>query len=204
MPFQAVPNVAQIVLEGLVDNQLTVNDLYFEVSGGGITLVNLTAITFSVQDWYQSFIAPELSEDWVTTQAIGLDLTAVDGPSVTIAMGAAGGVEAEAAPNNVAACVSLRTANRGRSARGRNYLPAVPNSLIVLNTMDATFMANILAAYAMLIGPGTRLPGWQLVTVSRRNAGVERPTGVAFPVTSALFTRPTVSSMRSRSVGHGS
>lgn len=203
MAYQPVPNVAHVKLEGVVDGQLTVNDIYFEVSGGGITPVNLAFLTNGCLSWFINELAPLLSEDWSTTRAIGTDLTTVDGPSLVFANATPGGVAGEAAPNNVAACVSLRTISRGRSARGRNYVPAIPNSLISLNTMDAGFMADLLSAYAILIGAGTFLAGWQMVVVSRVTGGVLRANGVPFPVIAATFTKPTVSSMRSRSVGHG-
>ena len=203
MPFVAAPNIAQIRNEGLVDNQLTINDLYFELSGGGITPVNLSTLTFAVGDWFCNTLAPILSEDWVAVRTVGIDLSLVDGPEIVAAQGCQGGVAGEAAPNNVAACITLSSANRGRSGRGRNYIPAVPNSVITLNTLSSPFMVSAVDAYTLLVGAGTFEAGWQLVVLSRFTAGAARAVPLAFPVITASFSRPTVASMRSRSVGHG-
>lgn len=203
MPFQAVPNVAQCTVQGSVDAQLTINDLYFEISGGGITPFNLGNLVASVDNWANATLAPLLSDDWSYTKTRGVDLTTNFGPVAEQATPTVGGTAGEAAPNNVAACVSLRTANRGRSGHGRNFVPAIPNSLITLNTLDTGFVSAILNAYNTLVGGGTFLAGWQLVIVSRRLDGSARPTGLAIPVTEATMTTPYVKSMRSREVGHG-
>ena len=203
MPFQAVPDVAQCQLMGVVDSQLTINDLYFEISGGGITPVNLGLLANAVALWFSGSLAPLLSEDWSATRVVATDLGSPTGarrenPAIT-----PGGITGEAAPNNVAAVVSLRTDQRGRSGRGRNFVPAIPNSVITLNTLDDTYISDLTSAYFALVGPGTFIPGWQLVIVSRVSAGVVRPTGIAIPVTDTLMTSNSVRSMRSREIGHG-
>lgn len=203
MAFIPVPDVALVQLEGRVDGQVTINDLYFEVSGGGITPVNLGTLAVAVGIWWAENVIPALSEDWQGIRVIATDQGSTTGPRVEQQVGVPGGVGGEAAPNNVAACVSFRTAQRGRSARGRNYIPAVPNSLIVLNTLDITFTTQMTDAYNDLVGPGGLIAGWQWVIASRYTLGAPRVTGVAIPVVSATFTTPYVRSMRSREVGHG-
>jgi hypothetical protein len=203
MPFQAVPNVAQIRVEGVVDSQLTINDLYFEISGGGITAVNLEAITDAVFAWHSGEVTPNLSQDWSLVRCVGIDLTAADGAEVITSGVTPGGADVEAAPNNVAACISFRTANRGRSFRGRNYIPGIPNDQVTLNTLETEYLATLQAAYALLIGAGTFVAGWQFVVVSRFAAGVQRAEGIATPVLTVQFTTPYVRSMRSREIGHG-
>jgi hypothetical protein len=203
MPFVAVPNTALVRLQGVVDNQMTINDLSFEVSGGGITVVNLTTLAVAVEDWWSLNVANLLSENWSTVRVTAVDLSSETGPSVEVASSTPGGVSGEAAPNNVAACVSFRTASRGRSARGRNFVPSIPNSLITLNTLDAGFITDLLNAYSLLPGAGTFLAGWEWVVVSRFTGGVERVTPVNFPVTSVIMVGTAVRSMRSREIGHG-
>lgn len=203
MAFQPAPNIAQIQVVGRVDGQVTINNLYFEVSGGGITAVNLEAITIAVQNWAVSQLAPELSEDWSFERAIGVDLTLVDGARVEVANPTPGGIAGEAAPNNVACCVSFRTSARGRSYRGRNYIPGIPNTVIDLNAMDPAFLSSISGTYSLMIGAGTFEAGWQWVVLSRQTGGVPRANGIGSPVTSVTFSTPYVRSMRSRSVGRG-
>lgn len=203
MAFQPAPNIAQIQVVGRADGQVTINNQFFELSGGGITAVNLEAITIASANWAVSQLAPLLSEDWSFERSIGTDLTLIDGPRVEIANPTVGGVAGEAAPNNVACCVSFRTAARGRSFRGRNYVPGIPNSVIDLNAMSPTFLSDISTAYSLMIGAGTFEAGWQWVVLSRETAGAPRANGIGSPVTSVTFSTPYVRSMRSRSVGRG-
>jgi hypothetical protein len=209
MAFIPVPNVAQITLEGIVDRQETINDLYFEVSGGGINPTNLFSITSAVATWWLGNLVPLLSRDWASSRVRGRDLTLANGSVAELSAGNIGGVDQEAAPNNVAACIKLRTSVAGRSFRGRNYIPGVPNNLITLNTLDNTFMNDVETAYNLLTGAGTFLAGWQMVVVSRFTGGSPgvpshaRAAGIATPVTSCLFASPYVRSMRSREIGHG-
>lgn len=203
MSFQAVPNVALIRVEGVADNQLTINDLHFEISGTGITDVSLNALCTAIVPWVAVTLCPLLSNEWTATRVVGVDLTTVDGPEVTQNVSTAGGVSGEAVPNNVAACVSFRTAHRGRSFRGRNFVPGVPNSVVTQNTLSTPFITDLLAAYANLVGAGVFLPGWQFVVVSRRSGGIARPVGLAIPVTDVIMVGTSVRSMRSREIGHG-
>jgi len=203
MAFIPVPDTALVQLEGRVDGCVTINDLYFQITGGGITPVNLQALVVAVEAWWSANVIPALSEDWVSVRVVGTDQGSATGPRVESSGGDPGGVGGEAAPNNVAACISFRTAQRGRSARGRNFIPAVPNSLITLNTLDPTFITQMTDAYNELAGPGTFLAGWEWVVASRYTLGAPRTTGVAIPIVAATFTTPYVRSMRSREIGHG-
>jgi len=203
MPFQAVPNVAQVRIEGAQDGQLTINDLYFTISGGGITAVNILNLATAVAAWVVGNFAAPLSNDWSGSRVVAFDLGSPSGAIAVVPAVVIGGTATEAAPNNVAACLSIRTAQAGRSARGRNYICGIPNADVDLNTMSGSFMADVVANYEMLIGAGLFLAGWQWVVVSRVTGGAVRPTGIFTPVTAVSFTRPTVASMRSRAVGHG-
>ena len=204
MPFVANPNTAQVRLQGTVDSQITINDLFFELSGGGINVANLTTLAVAVEDWWALNVANLLSFDWSTTRVSAIDLTSITGPAVDVPSSTVGGFSGEAAPNNVAACVSFRTASRGRSGRGRNFVPGIPNSEITLNTLSSGFIGDLLNAYNLLPGAGTFLAGWEWVVASYFSAGVARVAPVNFPVTSAIMVGTSVRSMRSREIGHGS
>jgi len=203
MAFQPVTNVALTRLEGVVDGQETINTLYWEISGGGINVVNLTSLVSAVGVWFNTVLAPLLSDDWSTSRVVGVDLTTQTGPEVVAGGTTAGGVSGEANPNNVAATVTFRTAARGRSFRGRNFVPGIPGSVVTLNTLDPTFQTDLVNAYLSLSGPGSFLAGWQWGVVSRFSAGVLRASGLFSPITSVDMVGNVVRSMRSREVGHG-
>jgi len=202
MAFQPAPDIASTTLQGVVDNQLTILDLNWFASGG-VTATNLGTLANGVSTWFTNSLAPLLSEQWSAVNVHAVDNTAVTGPVADSSSLQVGGVTGEAAPNNVAAVVSLRTDQRGRSGRGRNFVPGLPNSLITLNTLDSAFVTNLLAAYQMLVGAGSFLAGWQLVVLSRRSGGLARTNGIGIPVTSVKMVTNKVKSMRSREVGHG-
>lgn len=203
MPFQSAPNIAHVQIRGSIDSQLTINDQYWEISGGGITPTNLDTLVDSIVNWVNTSFAPLLSEDWSFTRVIATDLTTQTGYRVEAPGTATGGVTGESAPNNVAACVSFRTGVAGRSFHGRNYVPGIPNAEIDLNAMSPSFLSALSGAYVTLIGAGTFIPGWQWGVLSRVAAGVPRPVAILTPIISVTFTSPYVRSMRSRSVGHG-
>lgn len=202
MPFIPVTGSVQVTVEGVADNQLTINDTYWQASGA-VNLSGMVGLGEAVSGWVGSAFAPLLSEDWSSTRVRVVDLSSPTGLFFETASVNTGGVAGEAAPNNVAACVSIRSANRGRSGRGRNYVPGIPNSLITLNTLDNGFISDLLSAYTQFVGAGLFIVGWQWCVLSRFNLGAPRTEGLMQPVVSVEMVTPYVRSMRSREVGHG-
>jgi hypothetical protein len=193
MAFQAAPAIVQTTIEGRVDGQLTVNDLFWFATGA-ITSSTIASLVNILASWVVGSYAPLLSRDWTASRIRGFDLSTPIGAQNEIGVIATGGVDVEAAPNNVAACVSIRTAQRGRSGRGRNFVPAIPNSMIT---------TDMLNAYNGLVGAGSFVAGYEWVVLSRVTGGVPRASGIGIPVTQAVFVGNSVRSMRSREIGHG-
>lgn len=202
MTFQPAPSIVQATIEGRADGQLTINDLYFFATGA-ITAPGLNALATALANWINTSLAPLLSRDWTSSRVRVFDLTTPTGLQAELTSAVVGGVDVEAAPNNVAACISLRTAQRGRSGRGRNFIPGIPNSVITLNTLDPTFIGDLIIAYLTLVGAGSFSPGWELVVLSRVTGGVKRAAGIGIPVTDIVMVGNSVRSMRSREIGHG-
>src|SRR5689334_1156515 len=115
MAFQPVPDVASLRIEGRIDGQLTINTLYFQISGGGITGVNLSNIVGAMDTWASANLAPQLSQDWSYQRTVGIDLTVANSFEIEVSTPTPGGVATESVPNNVAACLSFTTAFSGRS-----------------------------------------------------------------------------------------
>jgi len=205
MLFIPVPDTAQIRIEGRVDGQQTINDLYFHHTTGPIAASDLNALTLAIAIWNGNSYAPLLNEAWTGVQVTGRDLTSQVGfTSVSGITGQQGGVTGEAAPNNCSMAVSFRTAFSGRSNRGRNYVPVLTNSEVTENTIDTTFQLDVVNAYKELIFGGGALPaGWIWVVVSRFTGGLPRTTGVFNEVFNVLVTDSIVDSMRTRLPGRG-
>jgi len=202
MAFQPCPSIATSVIFGTMDSQLVeLTGAWF--ASGAITSSSLLALAGDLANWVEVSLAPELSRDVTFNGVRVADQTTSTGPVAEASLTAVGGVDQESAPNNVAACISLRTDQRGRSGHGRNYIPGVPNTLVTLNTMDAGFLDALVTAYSLLIGAGSFSAGWQYVVLSRRTGGLPRANGIGIAITSCRFTTNKVRSMRSREVGHG-
>lgn len=210
MAFIPIPQCANVRIEGTIDGQSTVNDLYFS-HGTTIDITALQALADAIDNWYWANVLPELSDDFTYLRTVVTDLTTnTSGVAFQSANTGTGGVTGEANPNNVAACISFRTALRGRNWRGRNYIPGVPGSVVTLNTIDGAFITNVQAAYRLLKFGGTAVPGdWSWVVASRYSGvdvngkPIPRTSGVVELVTDALFVDNTVDSQRRRLPGRG-
>jgi hypothetical protein len=106
-------------------------------------------------------------------------------------------------PNNCAHCVSFRTAGRGRSARGRNYVGGLAESASNGSTLNATIIANHINAYLLLIGAGGFVAGLEWVVLSRFHNGVARATALSQPITNVISVDAVMDSQRRRLPGRG-
>lgn len=210
MPPVLTADTMEVICQGRVDNQVTLNTLWFQKVGGAITPGDVQAVTVAVGGWFSGILAPLLSEDWHTETVKGQDWSVGAGAVFEGSVTGVGGVGSEAAPNNVAAVVSFSGGSSGRFARGRNFVPALPNSLIVLNTIDTALIDDLVGGYAQLLPSGSvDLSGFAWV-VNSRFFGVDvdgkpipRAAGLTTQISSVVMKTPFVKSMRTREVGKG-
>jgi len=204
MAFTPVLNTAIFELRYTLWGQRVENTLAFEEALPWST-TTLNQQCQALNAWCVAELLPSLSADISLREVYGTSLESDSAPtgSYINPVPPTGGNVAGAEPGNVAAGVTFRTGNRGRSFRGRNYVPGIPNAEIALNAMSPGFLADLSTAYSLLVGAGTFSAGWQWVVLSRQTGGVLRPNGIGIPITAATFSSPYVRSMRSRSVGHG-
>jgi len=106
-------------------------------------------------------------------------------------------------PFNCAHCVSFRTANRGRSGRGRNYVMGLSDSEAAASAIQTTRLNLDVNAYAALVGAGTFVAGLQFCVVSRYSGGAPRSVALIQPITSVLSVDATIDSQRRRLPGRG-
>jgi hypothetical protein len=205
MAFIPVLDTAQVQLYGRIDGQQTVNDLYFTNTTPGITLGELGDLADAIRAWYVSSMLTLLSSAFSLERVHARDLTDQFSFAVDVNAGPSSGSSGGAfVPNNVAPCISFRTGTAGRSGRGRNYIPGVPQPVVDGNTLTPGFIADAQAAYGSLLpGEGMVPAGWVWVVVSRYTGGAPRPAGIATPVLTALFTDNIVDSQRRRLPGRG-
>jgi len=205
MAFIPVSDTAQVRIEGRVDNQQTINDLYFRHSTGAIAQADIQALASAMATWYGGSMCPLLNEAWQGVATHARDLSSELGFVADQSMvGTNGTVTGEAAPNNCTMSVSIRSAFPGRSFRGRNYVPVLTNSQVTGNNIDADWAQSVVDAYALLLFGGGALPGgWVWVVVSRFSGGLPRPDGVFSEVFSVRVVDLVVDSQRRRLPGRG-
>lgn len=114
----------------------------------------------------------------------------------------AGVVNTNPAPNNVAACVTLRTDLRGRAYRGRTYVGGIALGSIDNQNLSSIAETAINDAFASLVATAQaeRVP---LVIVSRQLNNAPRTTAAVTPVTSASLRDSVLDSQRRRLPGRG-
>jgi hypothetical protein len=107
-------------------------------------------------------------------------------------------------PNNVTLTVSFRTANRGRSFRGRNYVVGLGETQVAGNTVAPSVITAFDGIYSQLLAsPVAAIATWVVVS---RFSGVDpvtkepipRVTGIATPITSVTVVDNVVDSQRRR------
>lgn len=210
MPFVPVANTVEFELRSILDSQKVENTLYFG-RGFAPTAVQMLAMANLLAGWWATEVADYTSNDVELVEVYATDLTSASGPTASYIPPSTltGGVAVPALSNNVSLCVSFRTANRGRSYRGRNYVVGLTTDAVVQNTVQTAYLDEIQQAYDLLPSLGTAT-GWTWYVVSRYSGvdpttgkPIPRVTGVRTPVTAAVIIDPTVDSQRRRLPGRG-
>ena len=198
MAFIPVPDTAQINIVYSLDGQTVENVVYYKHDGTP-TLADLTNITDAVAAYIRTSLMPALSSAIQLIRVVGVLLDVADGLIVTntVSLPLAGGDSDAVLPNNVAFCISLRTGNRGRSFRGRNFIPGIAESHVVKSELNSTAAGGLVSAWGGLLAVGTS-SGWTMVVVSRFHNHLPRTTGVATPVQSIFAIDNVVDSQRRR------
>lgn len=202
-PFIPFANCAEILIEGTLASQAA--DLTLACrKGSPFAGTDLQDIADLVAGWVVNTLLDFISDDYSANSVKVTDLTTQFSPVAfsTAGLPANGAVTGIPVPNNVAAVVSFATNNRGRSFRGRNYIPGAPSAeLQTTSEFQSTYAASLAGAYQDL-ADGLGVAGFDHVILSRQENGVRRTTGVATRVTEYLGRTP-VGTQRRRVIGHG-
>jgi hypothetical protein len=203
MAFVPVPNAVQVEVRGLYFNQKVENTIWMRAINGDMSAAVVDACSL-VFDWWTESVMPSLSVDYSLREVYASDQSNQFGPTntqtpVTVLQG---GLNSAGAPGGTSLAVSFRTAGRGRSFRGRNYIVGIPKTSIAGNVVVSSYRTAIQSAYAALIGQGDAVDlTW--VIASKYSNKAPRVTGVTTPVQSVVVTDPSVDSQRRRLEGRG-
>lgn len=205
MPFVPVPSTALVELRMTLDLQQVENTLWF-VFQDPIDEAILTTLNNDLLGWWVDHYAPLVSQQLQLREIVCTDMSSSTGPQVTLAAppGTVGELTVDAEPNNVSLTVSFRTANRGRSFRGRNYLVGITADVLVNNTFTSVYVSSVTDAYAALLPAGGVLSDARWVVASRFSGidsngdPIPRVTGIATPITAVVVVDSIVDSQRRR------
>ena len=204
MEFVPAPDVIQAELRFLNQGQRCENVLYFQGSAG-VNPSLADNLGEALANWWEANFAPTTSNQMSLTEVYMTDLTSNDSFTVSYTAGLpiVGESAIEPLPNNCAHCVSFRTAGRGRSARGRNYVMGMTENDCAGSIISTSVVNAHVTAYSFLPGAGGFVPGLQWVIVSRFLNKAPRTTALVRPVTSVLSVDNVIDSQRRRLPGRG-
>lgn len=204
MQFVPAVNVLMAEVRQLLHDQQIENVLYFRY-GTQPTLQQSASLGQALVDWWANDLAANLSSDLVLREIYLTDLTSQTSftNTVTPVPLPQGAVSGGGLPGNVAYCVKLRTAGRGRSARGRNYVAGLPEEDVTGNTFASARANGVVASYDALVQGLAAEGNPLLVVISRITGGQPRTTALIQPVTSANATDLFVDSQRRRLTTRG-
>lgn len=212
MAFNAIPGVVKCTIRHSFRLQDCLNTMYFLFTGGSINVLNVTALVNNLATSWADNIMSLLSNDLIFQSILARDLSAENGIEIAGGSGSStAGSGTDAMPNNVSACVSVRTPFAGRHYRGRMYLGGIPRSVVVENSLDPAFQADITAALTGLTGVSAVAPDYQWVVVAQQQknpgtpppATVPIPGGIVTPVNQVVFVDGIVDSQRRRLPNRG-
>jgi hypothetical protein len=166
--------------------------------GGAIALADAEALGAALVAWWDVELSAQLSSELQLVALRMQDLTTDTSPvyDYTTGLPVAGANTFPALPAFVAFCVSLRTGNRGRSGRGRQYIAGIPENIISGNTIAQVNADTLCAAYMELVNfPPT---GWEWGVASRQHDNVERSSILFQPITNVIYTDLVLDTQRGR------
>lgn len=205
MPFQPAPGTIGVQIEGRLSGQQYINDLYFFQNGADPTVGDCATLGGLLVGWWNNEILPNICDNFLGIRVVAKNLFVNGGAkSVQSLNGQQGSIETEAQPNNVAVVVTFDTGQSSKSSHGRNYIGAVPNAQVDVNTINPAFATAIIDAYKALLPGGAYDPTpyfWSVL--SRQSNNVVMAEAIAVPVLNVYFTDTTVDSQRRRLPGRG-
>lgn len=202
MVFQPAENAVQAEFRFTWQGQQVENVEHFYMEN--ITAAAMAELAENLYMWWANSLSTQVSSTVLLREVSVFDLTVPDGAQASYANAplVGGSNLQESVTNATTICLSLRTAQRGRSRRGRLYHIGLTENVVADNRVSQAALDALDAAYTQLIGPVvTGGPLWSVL--SRQSQGVARPVASLATITSVLFVDNVVDSQRRRLPGRG-
>lgn len=202
-PFIPVAGVLQANVRFLLEGQQIENVLNFRYDGTPFGEAALTIWELLDVSWWQG-MRPNLSGDLTNTETYIVDLSDQAGAVATFPpfTTPGGGATGSPVPNNAALCITHRTANRGRSYRGRTFIPGIAKS-VVNGSFVQQATVDALAGNFNDMRTTALAADLPFVIVSRRHNNAPRVVGLETAVTLCVARDNVLDSQRRRTPGRG-
>lgn len=156
------------------------------------------ALAVAIDNWYvAATYFSSIGNDYTQNDIEVIDLTSASGWVANLVTGRVGTAGASVVQNQVAMVVTLQTARRGRSYRGRNYLAGLPQSDLVSPSEWSLAAISTFETYYGNLMNAIQTAGWTPVVLSRVQGGVPLVLGVTTPVAAVRVT-PKLGTQRGR------
>lgn len=202
-PFIPVPGVLQANVRFTLEAQQVENVLCFRYDGtpfGDAAAQVWAGIELAL--WNN--MRDQISTECVNTETYIVDLSSEAGPVASFPPFAspAGAASGPPVPNNAALVITHRTANRGRSYRGRTYVAGISKSIMFGSYLTQSAVDDVAAAFNTLrtTMEDDSIP---FTIVSRRHNNAPRVEGIDTVVTLSLARDNVLDSQRRRTPGRG-
>jgi len=153
-----------------------------KLSGSAVYIdgVNLAA---ALHASYATTMYDQVTAEVVFTSIVVNDLTSASGWQAVQLVNVTGSRTGDPQPNQVSLCVTFQTAKRGRSYRGRNYIPGLPASALQdFHTWFSTETDQWDTNYGGIISD-IETAGWTPSVLSRVQDHITLAEGVWTPIT---------------------
>lgn len=199
MTFIPTPQGVKVELNYSLGGLPAANVIWVDVNTA-VTPALVEAVADSVGNWFETNLIAVMANDISLVNVIATDGSTQEGTQsiYTGDLPSNGSVASASLPGNVACVATWRTGFTGRSARGRIFLPGVPEIAVVQNTIQPAYLVNYGESLnALLEAVNTDVPGAFVAVNSFYTGGVARTAGRMLQVETVTL-RAKVGTMRGR------
>jgi len=187
MPFVATPQGIEVKLDG-VQNGIPVVNVFHVKAPGTVSSADLDDAIAVFLGWWNTDLKQYMHTTYTLNAIIATDISVINGtqtilPLTTSNTGTAG---SSAAAANAAVVMSWRTSSTGRSFRGRTYIGALSQAMLVdAQNISTSQAAGVATAGANLIDLLTAA-NLTLCVLSKFALGVARVAGLLTEILSVI------------------
>jgi hypothetical protein len=207
MPFIPAPNVAQVEVRGTIGESNVENVLYFLNTTPPVTLAEIESLANDIDQFWYNRMQALLPSGYSYRETYAMDLSNETGPTYTATNGVWQGTRLTTGgmmPNNATIAVSFRTAQRGRSHRGRNYVTGLSRNDVTGNIVSQALQTLLVEEYNSLRAGEPNSPtGWIWVVLSRRANNAWRAQGLTTTIQRVVIVDGIIDTQRRRLPGRG-